>query len=344
MATDQTEADRQIYERELKAFLPARILDAHVHLFDRAAIAPGAQFPPACCFHKFGGTFTVEQYREWMAALLPGQEVHLNSFGYPSRDFDLEASAAYTGKAADNRRAFGMAMVAPGDSAEAAAGRVRRNRLVGFKPYPDFVAGKPAAQVTIHDMLPAAQMEAADAMGLAVMLHIPRPGRLADPLNRQQAAELCRRYPRTSIILAHIGRAYYRAGVVGLLDELAACPNAYLDTAMLNHEGVLEYAFRHFPAERLLFGSDAPIAFLRGKSVEINNQYAYLMGEPYDIGTAIHDARRAVAFTWFLYEELRAIRLAAERAGWTRRELEGLLFDNAHRLFRGIAERNYGKG
>jgi hypothetical protein len=185
-------------------------------------------------------------------------------------------------------------------------------------------------------------MREADARGWAVMLHIPRPGRLADPINQVQMVELCQRYPTAKIIFAHIGRAYYLNSVLGALEGIAACPNAYLDTAMINHEGVLEYAFSHFPRERILFGADAPFALLRGKSVEINDQYAYLLGENYAMGTAIYDAEHAVTFTSFFYEQLRGIKLAAERAGLSRNEIKGFFFDNAHQVFDTIAKQQTG--
>ena len=342
MTVDFTEADRQIYDRELRGFLPAKIFDAHVHLFDPSCLMPDAKFPPKHCYQKVGGVFSLEQYQAWTAAILPEQEIYLNSFGHPAYESDLEASADFAGNISDNRRTFGMAMVSPRDTAEAVIRRVERNRLIGYKPYLTFVEGKETQAITLHDMLPAAQMKAADEHGLAITLHIPRPGRLADPVNQVQMVELCRRYPGAQIIFAHIGRAYYLSSVAGFLDGIAACPNAYIDTAMINHEGVLEYAFRNFPRERILFGSDAPIALLRGKSVEINNQYAYLMGEEYEIGTSIYDARHAVAFTTFLYEQLRGIKLAAERAELSACDCENVFFNNASRLFKAVAERNYG--
>ena len=64
--------------------------------------------------------------------------------------------------------------------------------------------------------------------------------------------------------------------------------------SIVNHPGVLEYTFNHFPRERLFFGSDAPISRLRGKSVEVNDQCACLMGEDYRIGTATYDVDRVV--------------------------------------------------
>jgi predicted TIM-barrel fold metal-dependent hydrolase len=344
MMVDITEADRHVYERELKEFLPGRIFDAHVHVLDRTCLRPGYQCPPRNIMAKFGGVFTLEQCHAWARAILPEQEYHLNSFGMPSFDSDLDASAVYSGRIADNRRSFAMALVAPRDSREAVIRRVEENRLIGYKPYLEFVEGKRKADITIHDMLPAPQMEAADERGLAIMLHIPRPERLPDPVNQTQMVEICRGYPQTKIIFAHIGRAYYLRNVIGMLDGIAACPNAYIDTSMVNHEGVLEYALRNFPRDRILFGSDAPVACLHGKSVEINNQYAYLMAEDYEIGTSIYDARQAVNFTTFFHEQLRGIKLAAERAGLSRAEIEDLFFNNAQRLFSAVAERNYGKG
>jgi hypothetical protein len=226
-----------------------------------------------------------------------------------------------------------MALVSPHDSIASVQTRIIANRLVGYKPYLNFVDWKKKDEITIFDMLPDEQMEYANANELAVTLHIPRPDRLADPVNQQQMVELCSRYPLTKIIFAHIGRAYYLQNAIGCLSGIAECPNAYIDTAMVNHEGVLEYAFNNFPRERILFGTDAPIALLRGKSVEINNQYAYLMGEDYQIGSYIYDAGHAVEFTLFYYEQLRAIKLAAGRAGLSSAEIENIFWGNAFRLF-----------
>ncbi len=333
------ERDRNVYARELRDFLPPRLFDAHVHLFDAASLVPGVEFPPKSCYRKFGGTFTLDQFLAWAAEWLPEQDMHLNGFGHPGPENDRDRVAAYMACVSDHQRVFGMALVSPKDLTEDVIRRVEANHLIGYKPYLGYVDWKPADDITIDDMLPEPQMAYANEKGLAIMLHIPRPGRLADPVNQRDMVAFCRRYPNAQIIFAHIGRAYYLSNVVGFLEGIAACPNAFIDTAMVNHEGVLEYAFRHFPRERILFGSDAPIACLRGKSVEINNQYAYLMGEDYEIGTSIHDAKNAVAFTSFYYEQLRGIKLAAERAGLTAAEAENILFSNAHRLFTAVAAR-----
>ena len=57
------------------------------------------------------------------------------------------------------------------------------------------------------------------------------------------------------------------------------------------------------------------------------------MGQNYEIGSSVYDSRHAVTFTTFFYEQLCAIKLAAQRAGLSRNEIENLFFHNASRLF-----------
>jgi len=334
MRIDYEENDRQIYEKEFRGWLPKKIFDAHVHVFDESNFQSGYKLPDKNCYRKFGGTFTIEQCLKIVEVLLPHQEFSMNCFGQPCVEADLDAASKYTGKISDNKRVFGMALVSPKDDIETVKQRINDYGLIGYKPYRNFVDWMDYEAVTIFDMLSPEQMEFANEKGLAITLHIPKAARLADPCNQKQMVEICRRYPNAKIIFAHIGRAYFMDNIIGFLDKISKCENAYMDTAMVNHPGVLEYTFNHFPRERILFGSDSPIAFLRGKSVEINNQYAYLMGEDYAIGSSIYDADKVVQFTTFFYEQLRGIKLAAERAELSDVEVENILFNNAYNLFK----------
>jgi predicted TIM-barrel fold metal-dependent hydrolase len=328
--------DRLIYEKEFRDWLPEKIFDSHVHVFDKNNFRPGYELPPKSCYRKFDGTFTLEQCQEIIKLLLPEQEFSMNCFGSPDREADLEAACKYTGQIVDNKRIFGMALVSPKDDIAAVRHRIEDYGLIGYKPYRNFVDWMDYEAVTIFDMLSEEQMEYANEKGLAITLHIPKAARLADPVNQQQMVEICQRYPNAQIIFAHIGRAYYMENVIGFLDKICKYENAWLDTAMVNHPGVLEYTFNNFPRERIVFGSDAPIAFLRGKSVEINNQYAYLMGEDYAIGSSIYDSEKAVEFTTFFYEQLRGIKAATRQAGLSREEIENFFYNNIFNLLSGI--------
>ncbi len=334
---DPENYERKIYESEFRGWLPGRILDAHVHIFRRDSFPDGFKFPAKSIYGKFGFQHTVEQFESIAANLLPEHTVYSLSFGHPDIAADIEKAAAYTAEISDNIRRFGLTLVAPDNPVGDVRRRILEYKLLGYKPYRDLVRGKPYDEVAIFDMISREQMDLANELGLVIVFHIPRKGRLADPDNQREMVELCNRYPNAKIVWAHIGRAYCMRNVIGFLDGIASCPNAYLDTAMVNHAGVLEYAFRHFPRERILFGSDAPISWLLGKSVEINNQYAYIMGEDYAIGSAVYDAGHVVRFTSFFYEQLRGIKEAAEKAGLDRTEIENFFFNNAYGLLRKVA-------
>lgn len=331
------ERNRHIYETELRDWLPDTILDAHIHLIRRQDYPPDFRPKPKSYYtHLPGQSYTLEQCKADAARMLPGKRFLGLCFGSPSIEVDRDRANRYIASIADDQQFFGLAMVSPEDPIERVHEWITQTALLGYKPYRNFVTGKPAEAVSLPDMLPAEQMELAQELGLLVMLHIPRARRLADPDNQREICALADRYPRVRIVLAHVGRAYYLSNVVGQLDEIRERPNVYVDVAMLNHWEVLEYVFHEFPRDRILFGTDMPVSCFGGKSVEVNDQYAYVVEQDLDIGSSIYDARHAVQFTYFHYEELRAIRKAAERAGLTRGEIEGLFSGNAMRLLRAV--------
>jgi hypothetical protein len=67
--------------------------------------------------------------------------------------------------------------------------------------------------------------------------------------------------------------------------------------------------------------------------VEINDQYTYVTPVPWDL--SISDEHRKLIFTSFLYEELRAIRRAVERVGFSRDFVRGLFYENGIQLLSG---------
>ena len=325
-----SENDCRIYREELAPKLPPRIFDAHVHIMRKEYFPEGFTFPERNTFNKFGGEFPVELWRKLMAEILPEQELWLNCFSAPHLQVDNDRTPEVEGE-----KEFAMAMVSPADTVETLARRIEAAKAVGVKPYLNYAAhvyGKKENDVEVFDMLTPEQLEYLNEKALAVTLHIPRSGRFADPLNQKQMIALCEKYPNVKFIFAHIGRAYFMRNILeSNIEEFAKYPNVYFDTAMINSVEIVKYTYDHFPLERVLFGTDTPIALLRGKSVEINNQYAYLMGENYAIGSAIIDTSGVVEFTTFFYEQLRAMIAATPE-----KDLEKVLFTNAYKLFTGI--------
>ena len=331
-----TEHDREVYREEFAGRLPAKIFDSHVHIILKSSYPADRGTETIDYVKSHGGEFTVRRFFEVYEELLPGVEMSLAGFGNPAMHVDRSDAANF---GADNTKVFGLRLLSAYDPVEEVEADIRKYRLAGVKPYSNMALKTPGREVELLDFFTPEQLEMLNRLKLVAVVHIPRAMRLEDPLNRRQMKQLCEKYPDATFIFAHIGRAYYQRCATDHVDEFVEFPNAYWDTAMINHEGVLRYTFDHFPAERILFGTDAPIAFLHGKSVEIDNQYAYVTPEDFHSGTVLNDTAGKLQYVPFLYEQLRSV-LAL---GLPRRVLEDFFFSNAHNLYTATVERIHGK-
>ncbi len=333
-------AARDIFKREIDSFLPRRILDFHVHIFSSAS-RPDRSTPFSCAGHPLR-SYTVDDFFDDCKAAYPRRQVSAVCFGMPFTAWNKRINDRYVLRACDFQRAFPVRLLDPEhDTPDEVRRDVIGHGYVGLKPYPDYVRKISPNVTRVPNMLPDSIMEIADDLGMFVVVHLPRPGRLADTVNRKDIARLCRRWTRAQIILAHVGRAYFLKNIVEGLDGLTEIPNLWFDTAMLNHWEVLAFLFKRADPRRLLFGSDAPIAFAPGKSVEINNQYTYITPAAWDL--SIHDTSGKLVFTSFLYEELRAIRRAVEETGQSSSFVERLFFHNGMELLQRHCSRMRGE-
>ncbi len=328
--TTKHERNLKIFREELDEFLPEKILDFHVHVFNEGVVPTNKPF--SCGGHPITH-YTYEDLAQNLDECFPKRETSAVCFGLPFPDHNRELNNQYVGGSADKKRFFPLRLFDPViDCPESVEHDLDNLGFLGLKPYPDYVRKPNVNDAQIDEMLPDWVMRIANERRLLIMLHIPRKARLADPLNQKQIAEYCRRYPHARIILAHVGRAYYLKNIIGYLDMIKDFPNLYFDLAMVMHWEVIEYLFKHVPAERILFASDIPIALAPGKSVEINDQYTYVTPVPWSL--SISDDHGKLVFTSFLYEELRAIRKAIERLGLSRDFVKGLFYENGMRLLR----------
>lgn len=330
--TTKHERNRRIFEEEFDAFLPPRVLDFHLHVFNAGVVPLSDTF--SCAGHPIT-SYDLDELSQDLLEAYPRRETSAVCFGFPHVDYDLKRNNDYLADRCDRKRFFPLRLFDPlTDRPESLREESAAGRFLGLKPYPDYARKSNLDDVEIHEMLPAWAMEIVNELGLIVMLHIPRKARLADPLNQRQVRELCETYPRARVVLAHIGRAYYLKNIVGHLETVKDIPNLYFDLAMLNHWEVLEYLFREADADKILFGTDIPLALAPGKSVEINDQYTYVTPVPWSL--SISDDHKKLAFTSFLYEELRAIKKAVERLGLQQDFLNKLFYENGMKLLRGF--------
>jgi len=317
-----------IFNEEMDDFLPVDILDFHVHIFPAAVITDGK--PYICGGHHIR-KYDIKDYENDMATVLPGRNVSAVIFGLPNPKYDNAVNNRYVAECGNGGRYIPFRLLDPRvDTPQSLFGDIENGVFRGLKPYLAFAREENPNEVQIPDMLPEWAMEIANAHKLIIALHIPRKLRLADPDNQKYIAGYAKKYPDAKLVIAHIGRAYYLKNVTGNLERLKDLPNVYIDLAMLNNWEVLEYTFQHFPHDRILFGSDIPIALAPGKSVEINDQYTYVTPVPWEL--SITDDHGGLKFTSFLYEEIRAIKKAVERLCPGKGFVRDIFFGNGRKL------------
>lgn len=329
--TIKYERNLKIFKEELEDFLPSKILDFHVHVFPKDVLPSGHE-KFSCAGHKIE-QYSFEELKEDFANFYPERDCYAVCFGMPEREYNTHSNNEYIAKFCDHKHFFLLRLLRPEDDPEIVAKKVREKSFLGFKPYLNYV-NKKVEDVEINDMLSRRLMEIADKFSLIIMLHIPRKGRLADPINQRQIVELAENYPKTKIVLAHIGRAYFLKNIVGHLDKIKHFSNVYYDLAMLNNWEVLEYLFDNVESCKILYGTDTPIALAPGKSVEINNQYTYVTPVPWKL--SISDDHKKLIFTSFLYEELRAIKKAVKRLNLSKSFIKDIFYNNGMKLLKSV--------
>jgi len=224
-------------------------------------------------------------------------------------------------------------------SAQELERRVSEGAFLGLKPYLSFAPAHIAAEdITIFDFLPHHHLEVANAHGWIVMLHIPRPARLRDPVNLEQMLDIERRYADVPLIIAHIGRAYCVENVGNAFEVLQDTEKMLFDFCANTNAQVMEQLVRTVGPQRVLFGSDMPISRMRMRRICENGVYINLVppGLYGDISDDPHmrevSQEEGEKLSFFVYQELLAFRRAAEATGLSAADLEDIFYDNAARL------------
>ncbi len=325
------EIDGPIYEREILPFLPPTIFDAHLHIYD--APQPGESSDPSQ--PKVVERYPMEDAEENFARAFPKHRIEALWFATLGAGRDRDADNEYV--AACCRRIpgrYGLLVAGPEERADRLERRVRELGLLGFKPYWTLASaafGVPQNDVTVLQMVSDAMMSVADRLGLIIMLHIPRAGRLSDPANIAQVRELCRRAPNAVVILAHAGRSYAPESV-SELPRYADIPNLWADFSNVQNWEVMREVFRVFDRKKLLYGSDFPVAQTRGKVIAVNGQRHFFTARPYKWSVHNPGPVYPIRCTLFVYEIVREALKAAHEIGLRKEEIDDIFYGNAKRL------------
>lgn len=323
--------DTQVYEEELCPWLPERIFDCHVHIGIPEHCDPiSDERTKSDWAMEVGVQQSWEDWHEAVRVLFPRQHISALVMGVPFREMHLDRNNDYVISGITDPGTKALFVTRPEwepDEIDKAFDR----GFVGIKPYPD-LAPESDHEPSIFDFVPDHHLEVVNRRRGILLLHLPRAGRLADPDNIRELRELSRRYPGIKVIVAHIGRAFCFPTALAGLPSLADCPNLWFDTAAHLNADVFAFALELLGPERILYGSDLPITLMRGIREHVGEKYINFTDGDYSWNTNRKPPEVEADYTYFLYQEIRAIIDAVERTGLGREAIDRIMYSNAASL------------
>jgi len=331
--------DAAFYRERLMEFLPDRLFDVHVHLYQRAHNTrrdertvswPGrvADCNPA------------EDLVETAELMFPGKGYRSLVFGTLTDVCDMDVSNQYVSESAAKMGWPALMFAHPGLSQQALADGLKKGGFRGIKVYLSYAPPHiPVGDIRVFDFLPREQLEVCDRLGMAVMLHLPRSQRLRDPMNIADLLEIERDFKHLRLIVAHVGRAYCREDVGEAVDILSKTENMVFDISANTNEWVFARLIEAVGGSRILYGSDLPVTRMRMRRVERDGRYVNLaprglygdVSDDPNMGEL--DPPESDRLTYFLYEEIEAFRRAALETGLQKDDIDRVFRANGEALF-----------
>jgi len=330
---DKRAIDTKVYEEEIRPWLPPEIIDCHVHIGLEEHCGPVSEERRKEIWAiEVGLHQTWEELRNSHRTLFPDRQVQSLVFGNVYREADIESGNAYVLNGALDPRndAEALLVTRPEWNPKVVAEAISVG-FVGIKPYPDLVA-QGMNEAAIYDFVPRGHLSVLNQLSGILMLHLPRPGRLADPQNIRDLLEISEQYPSIKMIVAHIGRAYCLPTARLGLPYLAERDGIYFDLSANLNTDVFEYALEMVGPERLLFGSDLPVMMIRGQREHFDDKYVNYTNGPYSWNVNRKDPEEESRYTFYVYEQLRALIKAVTRLGLGREAMEKMLYSNSKSL------------
>ena len=339
---DIKKVDVNYYEDYLKNFLPEKMIDIHTHVYLKEHLVNEnsidlrvALWPQLVVQEN-----PYEDIQETYSLMFPKKKVTPVMFANPMDLKDIDQANNYiSGCCTKYPDAQGFLLSKPEWDADIFEEKLISGKFKGMKVYLNFAPPNiPKNDICIFDFLPHHQLSVIDKHGMIVMLHIPRDGRLKDPVNLAQIIEIEKKYPDVKLIIAHVGRAYCKEDIGNAFGVLAETKNVLFDFSANTNQWVFEQLINTVGAKRILFGSDLPITRMRMRRVCEKGNYINIVPEGLygDVSDDKHmrevNGKDAEQLTFFLYEEIRAFQKAAISTHLSENDIEDIFFNNANKI------------
>jgi len=327
------DVDGEFWAKRLDPFLPQKIFDAHRHI-----MKPEHRAPDPSERQKSFWTFevshpeTLEEAELGCSLLFPGRSVSYLAFGSPSLKGDLVGNNRYLADGLKGTESAALALAPPVWDAEKLLDQLRQPRIIGIKPYQNMIPGFEGEDVSIFDFCPHEHLEVLDGFGAWLTLHVPRKERLADPDNIAEVLEIRRRYPDIILVIAHLGRSYAGGYARKGFPALAEDEGILFDTSAVLNPAVFALALDRIGPQRLLFGSDFPILYMRGRRRWEGDRYINITSGDYSWNVDRELPEVEATYTLYVYEAMAACIDMCWGLGFSDTDVRAIFYDNARRI------------
>jgi len=333
--------DKCCYQEHLKDFLPENIIDIHTHVYKKEITGSTAvQDKRLVSWTSLVAEDNpIEDLLETYKRMFPGKKVTPCIFPWVEPVDKIDELNEYTRASAMSRQLPVLLLAHPSCPGEELDRKLTEGGYNGIKVYLSFAPSYiPGDEVRIFDFLSHEHLAVLDKRGLMVMLHIPRSGRLKDPVNLAQILEIEQKYPNLKLVLAHVGRAYCLEDIGDAFEVLGKTERLMFDISANTNAEVFAQALEALGPKRMIFGSDLPITRMRmrricEKGIYINLVPRGLYGDVSgDRNMREVDGEEAAELSFFLYEEMMAIKDAVNEVGLQKTDVEDIFYNNAKKI------------
>lgn len=336
--------DKEIFENEFREYLPPKIIDSHIHLWERDQVDIENITPDRQKRHPF---LSVEGWRDFSytdfiqvsKTIFPQIDYDGLFFGSPFREIKIDKANKMIKEDVVSKSKNALFISITTDSSDLIEKKIKEENFIGLKPYPDLAVKldyDDQDSVSIFDFLPEQHLVVANKLGLIVLLHIPKVKRLNDRKNLDDIISICSSYPNIKLILAHAGRSYCVFDLENSIKKIYKLKNLWIDTSMINNWEIMEMILDYLGSEKMIYGSDMPVAVFRGKNICINNKHFFVTYPPFPWSLS-NESLREDNFTFFLYEEIRAILKAIKKKKMDKKVISNIFYKNIKDLMDSVS-------
>jgi glutamate-1-semialdehyde 2,1-aminomutase len=319
------EADRELFEKHLRSFVPSVSFDAHAHLYDLRHLAPSSELDVAEASPQIDHGVLLRSMRSWMGDSVVADGLY---FPFPARDLDCCAANEFVASAVKQRKGSrALMMIRPQDDPAAVESQLKQHKFAGFKVYHVFASRADTFACEQGEFLPEWAWELADLHELVIMMHMVLPTALSDRRNQIYIREHCLMYRGAKLVLAHAARAFNSSHTVDGIDSIRSLSNVFFDTSAVCEPTAFEAILRTFGSSRLMYGSDFPISEMRGRSISTGDGFFWL----YDHNAQWSDWRHATPQLVGI-ESLLALKQACRTLHLNDSDVERIFSHNARQL------------